>query len=59
LTPQEMATPKWMGLPGAKDTGVLKTLGDQAAFLKEADQIKAIPESFAPFVDASFLAKMV
>lgn len=59
LTPQEMASDKWMGMPGAKDTGVLKTLRDQADFLKEADQVKAIPESFQPFVDASFLAKMV
>jgi taurine transport system substrate-binding protein len=48
-----------MGLPGAKDTGVLKTLRDQAEFLKEADQVKTIPPSFAPFVDSSFLAKMV
>lgn len=59
LTPQEMATDKWMGMPGAKDTGVLKTIRDQADFLKEADQVKAVPESFQPFVDSSFLAKMV
>ena len=59
LTPQEMASDKWMGLPGAKETGVIKTLRDQADFLKEADQIKAVPASFTPFVDASFLAKMI
>jgi len=59
LTPQEMASDRWMGLPGAKDTGVLKTLRDQAEFLKAADQISAIPENLSPFVDASFLAKMV
>jgi taurine transport system substrate-binding protein len=59
LTPQEMASDKWMGLPGAKSTGVLKTLSDQAEFLKTAEQIAAVPDSFAPFVDSSFLAKMV
>jgi taurine transport system substrate-binding protein len=59
LTPKELATDTWMGLPGAKDTGVLKTLNDQAEFLKAADQVKSIPPSFAPFVDSSFLAKMV
>jgi taurine transport system substrate-binding protein len=59
LTPKEIASDTWMGLPGAKETGVLKTLNSQAQFLKEADQVKAIPPSFAPFVDSSFLAKMV
>jgi taurine transport system substrate-binding protein len=59
LTPKELATDTWMGLPGAKDTGVLKTLNDQAEFLKAADQVKSIPPSFAPFVDSTFLAKMV
>jgi taurine transport system substrate-binding protein len=59
LTPQEMASDTWMGLPGAKSTGVLKTLRDQAEFLKAAEQIAAVPDSFAPFVDSSFLAKMV
>jgi taurine transport system substrate-binding protein len=59
LTAKELASDKWMGLPGAKDTGVLKTLHDQAEFLKSADQVKSIPPSFAPFIDSSFLAKMV
>jgi taurine transport system substrate-binding protein len=59
LSAKELASDKWMGLPGAKETGVLSTLRDQADFLKEADQVKAIPSSFAPFVDSSFLAKMV
>jgi taurine transport system substrate-binding protein len=59
LTSKEIASDTWMGLPGAKDTGVLKTLSSQAQFLKEADQVKTIPPSFAPFVDSSFLAKMV
>ena len=59
LTPKEMATEKWMGQPGAKDTGVLKTLRDQAEFLKQAEQMRAVPASFVPFVDATFLAKMV
>ncbi|MEO6270476.1 MAG: ABC transporter substrate-binding protein [Lautropia sp.] len=59
LTPKEMASDKWMGMPGAKDTGVLKTLRDQAEFLKSADQMRKVPESFERYVDSSFLAKMV
>ncbi len=59
LTPQEIASDKWMGLPGAKDTGVLKTLRDQAEFLRAADQMREIPPSFEPYVDSSFVAKMV
>jgi len=59
LPPKELATDKWMGMPGAKDTGVLRTLQAQAEFLKSADQMNAIPPSFAPFVDSTFLAKMV
>ena len=54
-----MATDKWMGMPGAKNTGVLKTLRDQAEFLKSADQMRKVPESFERYVDATFLAKMV
>jgi taurine transport system substrate-binding protein len=59
LTPKEILSDTWMGAPGAKDTGVLKTLHSQAEFLKEADQVKSIPPSFAPFIDSSFVAKMV
>jgi len=59
IPPKELATDKWMGLPGAKDTGVLRTLQSQAEFLKAAEQMTTIPPSFAPFVDSTFLAKMV
>src|SRR5215831_434451 len=59
ISPKELATDKWMGLPGAKDTGVMRTLQSQAEFLKSADQLNAIPPSWAPFVDSTFLAKMV
>ena len=59
LTPKEMLTNAWMGAPGAKDTGVLKTIRDQADFLKAADQIKAMPADFSQFVDSSFLVQMV
>jgi len=59
LTPKEMATKTWMGLPGDKDTGLLKTLKGQAEFLKSAGQLTNMPESFAPVVDTSFLAKMI
>jgi taurine transport system substrate-binding protein len=56
---KEMASDKWMGPPGAKDTGVLRTLQSQAEFLKSADQLSTIPPSWAPYVDSTFLAKMV
>jgi taurine transport system substrate-binding protein len=56
---KEMASDKWMGVPGAKDTGVLRTLQSQAEFLKSAEQLSTIPPSWAPYVDSTFLAKMV
>jgi taurine transport system substrate-binding protein len=59
LSPKELASDKWMGLPGAKNTGVLRTLQEQAEFLKSANQLSEIPPSWAPYVDSSFLAKMV
>jgi len=59
ITPKEMATNEWMGLPGAKDTGVIKTIVKQAEFLKAADQLQEMPPSFAPYIDQTFLAKMV
>ncbi|MFI4988507.1 MAG: hypothetical protein ACHQF3_13800, partial [Alphaproteobacteria bacterium] len=59
VSPQEMATDKWMGKPGAKDTGAVKSLTVQAQFLKETGQINAMPADMSGLVDASFLAKMV
>jgi taurine transport system substrate-binding protein len=59
ISPKEMITDAWMGAPGAKDTGVLKTIRSQAEFLQGADQVKTMPADFAPFVDSSFIAKMV
>ena len=59
ISPKELATDKWMGLPGAKDTGVIRTLQSQAEFLKSAEQLTTIPPSWAPYVDSTFLAKMV
>jgi taurine transport system substrate-binding protein len=56
---KELASDKWMGLPGAKDTGVMRTLQAQAEFLKSANQLSTIPPSWAPYVDSTFLAKMV
>jgi taurine transport system substrate-binding protein len=56
---KELATDKWMGLPGAKDTGVFRTLQSQAEFLKSANQLSNIPPSWTPYVDSTFLAKMV
>jgi taurine transport system substrate-binding protein len=59
IPPKDLASEKWMGMPGAKDTGVLRTLQSQAEFLKAAEQMTTIPWSWAPFVDSTFLAKMV
>lgn len=59
LPPKELATDKWMGMPGATNTGVLRTLQEQGQFLKTAEQIPALPPSWAPYVDSTFLAKMV
>jgi taurine transport system substrate-binding protein len=59
ISPKELATDQWMGLPGAKNTGVMRTLQSQAEFLKSADQLTTIPPSWAPYVDSTFLAKMV
>jgi taurine transport system substrate-binding protein len=59
ITPKEMLTDVWMGAPGAKDSGVLKAIRDQADFLKSTDQLKTLPPDFTRFVDSSFVAKMV
>lgn len=59
ITPQEMLTDTWMGEPGSKTSGVARSLAAQAEFLKEADQIRAVPPDFSKFVDNSFVAKMV
>jgi taurine transport system substrate-binding protein len=59
ISPKEMLTDTWMGKPGAKNTGVLKTIIAQAEFLKGADQVRNMPADFSPLVDSSFIAKMV
>ena len=45
--------------PGQYGGGVLRTLQSQAEFLKAADQLNTVPPSWTPFVDSTFLAKMV
>lgn len=59
LSPAEQLTDTWMGEPGAKDTGALKTIKLQAEFLQEAGQVTSMPDDFSQFVDSSFLVKMV
>jgi taurine transport system substrate-binding protein len=56
---QEMIKPQWMGPPGSKESGILQAIADQAAFLRNTDQIKSVPADFSSFVDSSFVAKMV
>lgn len=59
ITPKEMISDAWMGAPGAKTSGILKAIQDQADFLKATDQLKTLPADFSKFVDSSFVAKMV
>jgi taurine transport system substrate-binding protein len=59
VSPSDMITERWMGAPGAKNTGVLKTVASQAQFLKSAGQLNAVPADFSRLVNSSFLAKMV
>jgi taurine transport system substrate-binding protein len=59
ITPKEMLSDAWMGAPGAKSSGILKAIRDQAEFLKATDQLKSLPDDFSKFVDSSFVAKMV
>ena len=54
----EQLTPRWLGQPGDKDAGALKTLQVQAEFLKETGQINAMPKDLNGLVDRSFLMKM-
>lgn len=56
---KEQLTSLWMGKPGEKDTGVLKTLDIQAQFLLDAGQIMAKPKDLSGLVDQSFVMKMV
>jgi taurine transport system substrate-binding protein len=58
LPPKELASEKWMGMPGSKDTGVLRTLQAQGEFLKTADPIPSLPSTWAPYIDSTFLARM-
>lgn len=59
ITPQVMLRKDWMGKPGDRDTGVLRTVSRQAKFLKDAGQVNTVPDSFEALVDASFVAKMI
>lgn len=60
LTPEELLTDTWMGMPGTTArTGALNTVEQQAAFLKEAGQVNSLPDDFRPFIDSSFLAQLV
>lgn len=59
LTPKEMAEKKWMGVGNLEESGVNKALVLQAEFLKEQGAIQRLPRTFAPFLDASFLERMV
>ncbi|VWX62625.1 conserved hypothetical protein [Burkholderiales bacterium 8X] len=55
---KEQLTAKWLGKPGDKDSAVVKTLQVQAEFLKETNQINAIPKDMNGLIDSSFVAKL-
>lgn len=59
ISPAEMLTDEWMGAPGATDSGILRAIDRQADFLAATGQLPNRPDSFAPFVDSSFVARMV
>lgn len=59
LTPQEVASEEWMGTPGMSDTGVAKTLRQQAEFLNATEQLREVPENLDALIDQSFIAQMI
>ena len=59
ISPKEMLTDAWMGMPGAKDTGILKAIQVTADFLQSTGQLDSLPADFSKFVDSTFVAKMV
>ena len=55
---KEQLTSLWLGKPGEKDSGAIKTLQVQAEFLKETGQINALPKDMNGLVDKTFLQQM-
>ena len=58
VSAHEQRSAQWMGKPGDKDSGVIKTLAAQAQFLLESGQITAVPKDWSGLVDPSFIARM-
>jgi hypothetical protein len=59
IPPKELATNKWMGMPGRERHRCAAHVAGAGEFLKSADQLPLVPASFEPYFDSSFLAKMV
>lgn len=59
LPAKEVASKEWMGLPGMTDTGVAKTLRQQAEFLHSTQQLREVPSDLDALIDQSFVAEMV
>jgi taurine transport system substrate-binding protein len=55
---KEQLSDKWLGKPGDKNSAVAKTLQVQAQFLKDTNQINAIPKDMSGLIDSSFVAKL-
>jgi taurine transport system substrate-binding protein len=55
---REQLSDKWLGKPGDKNSAVAKTLQVQAEFLKDTNQINAVPKDMSGLIDSSFVAKL-
>lgn len=54
LSAKDQASKTWLG--GGKESGVVKALGDTAAFLKEQGRITDVPKDFTKFVNPEYVA---
>lgn len=55
---KEQLTSKWLGKPGEKNSAVVRTLQVQAEFLKDTNQINALPKDMNGLIDSSFVAQL-
>ncbi|MDR2442558.1 MAG: ABC transporter substrate-binding protein [Deltaproteobacteria bacterium] len=58
----DQLNPQWLGDgTTTANSNIAKSLGDQAAFLVEQNDLRArdVPKSFAPFIDVSYIKKAI
>lgn len=58
VSAKEQLTSRWLGKPGERNSAVVKTLQAQAEFLKETNQINAIPKDLNGLIDSRFVAQL-